>query len=100
MTRRSTLEVELDDTSMYVRAQPGRRLTLPPRSPLGRAIDAGRVRPIAVAVTVRERRSDTILPHPQYGAQGWVAVVNPADRDEVAQMASLAHHRAAARERD
>jgi len=45
-------------------------------------------------------RSDTILPHPQYGAQGWVAVVNPADRDEVAQMASLAHRRAAARERD
>lgn len=45
-------------------------------------------------------RSETVLPHPQYAAQGWVAVVNPADRDEVAQMASLAHHRAAACERD
>lgn len=45
-------------------------------------------------------RSDTILPHPQYAAQGWVAVVNPTDRGEIAQMASLAHDRAAARERD
>lgn len=43
-------------------------------------------------------RSDTILPHPQYAAQGWVAVVNPADRDEVARIVSLAHQRAAARE--
>ena len=45
-------------------------------------------------------RSDTILPHPQYAAQGWVAIVNPGDRDQVAQMASLAHQRAAARQQD
>lgn len=40
---------------------------------------------------------DAVLPHPQYAAQGWVAIVNPADRDAVTQMATLAHHRAAAR---
>ena len=45
------------------------------------------------------RRSDTILPHPQYAAHGWVAIVNPIDRDDVVQMASLAHQRAAARQR-
>jgi hypothetical protein len=42
---------------------------------------------------------DTVLPHPQYAAQGWVAIVNPSDRDTVVRMASLAHERAAARVR-
>ena len=43
--------------------------------------------------------SNAVLPHPQYAAQGWVAIVNPTDRDKVARMAALARDRAAARKR-
>ena len=63
-------------------------------------LHVGRKHVPTISDNIDYSRSDTILPHPQYAAQGWVAVVNPADRDEVAQMASLAHHRAAARKRD
>ncbi|HSK92246.1 MAG TPA: DUF6194 family protein [Euzebyales bacterium] len=61
-------------------------------------LHVGREHVPPVSDAIDYSRRDTILPHPQYAAQGWVAIVNPADRDEVAQMTSLAHHRAAVRQ--
>lgn len=63
-------------------------------------LHVGRTHVPPISADIDYSRSDTILPHPQYAAQGWLAIVNPADRDKVAQMASLAHHRATPRRRD
>ncbi|MEB8336068.1 DUF6194 family protein [Streptomyces endophyticus] len=42
---------------------------------------------------------DTVLPHPVYGAQGWVCVVNPGERtyDTVLRLLRAAHDAARAR---
>ncbi|WSG19460.1 DUF6194 family protein [Nonomuraea sp. NBC_01738] len=43
--------------------------------------------------------ADTVLPHPVYGAQGWVCVVNPGERtaDTVDRLLRAAHDAACAR---
>lgn len=38
---------------------------------------------------------DVVLPHPQYAAQGWVAIVSPANRELLLQLSSTAHERVA-----
>jgi hypothetical protein len=44
---------------------------------------------------------DRILPHPSYAAQGWVSVLNPAERtrERLCELLALARERAAARHR-
>lgn len=44
---------------------------------------------------------DTVVPHPLYAAQGWVAILNPGERtaDQVRTLITGAHGRAAARHR-
>lgn len=38
---------------------------------------------------------DVVLPHPQYAAQGWVAIVSPTNRELLAELARTAHARVA-----
>lgn len=42
------------------------------------------------------RVADTVLPHPQYAAQGWVAVINPgtSTAERVRELISVAYGRA------
>jgi hypothetical protein len=40
-------------------------------------------------------QTDVVMPHPQYAAQGWAAIVSPADRELLADLASTAYERAA-----
>lgn len=61
-------------------------------------LHVGRTHVPTISDDIDRSRCDAVLPHPQYAAQGWIAIVNPADRDQVARMASLAHHRAVARQ--
>lgn len=44
---------------------------------------------------------DVVLPHPQYAAQGWIAIVNPgpATAGQLAELAGVAHERAVRRYR-
>jgi hypothetical protein len=44
---------------------------------------------------------DTVLPHPIYGAQSWVSVLNPGPRTEelTRELLAEAHRRAVARRR-
>jgi hypothetical protein len=44
---------------------------------------------------------DTVIPHPVYARQGWVSIVNPAERtsDQARALITEAHERAAARHR-
>lgn len=37
--------------------------------------------------------ADVVLPHPQYAAQGWIAIVNPARRAQVQELADIAQQR-------
>lgn len=45
--------------------------------------------------------ADTVLPHPQYAAQGWVAVINPgtSTAERVRELISVAYGRAVDRHR-
>lgn len=44
---------------------------------------------------------DVVLPHPQYAAQGWIAIVNPssARSDQIRELIRVAHGRAVDRHR-
>ena len=57
--------------------------------------------PGAPAADVDYTALDTVIPHPVYAKQGWVCILNPADRtdDQARSLITEAHGRAAARHR-
>ncbi|MEU4360924.1 DUF6194 family protein [Promicromonospora sp. NPDC023987] len=60
---------------------------------------AGRGAEAQASVTVDLAAADVVLPHPVYGAAGWIAVVNPGPRtaDTVLRLLHDAHDAARAR---
>ena len=61
----------------------------------------GRARQPDLGKTVDHSAEDVVVPHPQYAAQGWVAIVNPssARSDELLELIRIAHGRAVDRHR-
>lgn len=63
-------------------------------------LDVGRdAQPDVDPATVDYAQNDTLLPHPQYAAQGWVSIVAPteASKARLVELTQLAHQRAVAR---
>ena len=65
------------------------------------SLAVGRAHQPHVEGDIDYRTEDVILPHPQYAAQGWIAIVNPgpATSGQLAELARIAHTQAVRRHR-
>lgn len=64
-------------------------------------LSVGRTHQPHIEGDIDHSEEDVVLPHPQYAAQGWIAIVNPgsATSGQLAELARVAHTRAVRRHR-